>query len=394
MVKQFKTKAAKIIAVMLTLALLTGCSSSDGKDGGETPSQATPAVTDTESTPTDEPENNTTDAPQPTEDASGNKVTDEPATTSEPSEEKANKVISKNDYKSITVEYKTKDLESVIDMTDITKVYFSDDGIKVEGKKEVRVTNVNGRQTATFTAKGKYLISGECSNGQIIVLADNDKDVRLCLNGLRLTCPDSAAIYEKQCDKLLITLVGGTENYLESTSDYIYEDTEKKNPDACIFAKDDLVINGNGSLTIKTAKSEGIHSTDSVKLVSGRITVESGDRGIRGKEFITVKNADITIKSGADAMRTTEENDENLGYIVIEGGNIDIDTSSEGIQATGNIQITGGTISIKAEGKKSNAMKSDKYIYIEDAEVTVNSENSIKAGSGIYTEEGTVTVKG
>ena len=92
-------------------------------------------------------------------------------------------------------------------------------------------------------------------------------------------------------------------------------------------------------------------------------------------------------------MRTTKDDDDNLGYIVIEGGNIDINTAAEGIQATGNIQITGGTINIKAEGKKSNAMKSDKIIYIENASVTVNSENSIKALSGVVIEDGAVTVK-
>ena len=392
MIRSVKAKAGKVLAVILSVTLLTACSGTEGNEGSTTPTQSeTPTVTDTVATATEAPTEKATEAPTPTEEA--DIITDEPDITEDPSKWTGNTVLSKEDYNMIDVEYKTKDLESVIDMTDITKVYFSEDGIKVEGKKEVRVTNVDGRQIATFTAKGKYLISGECSNGQIIVHADNDKDVRLCLNGLKLTCPDSAVIYGKQCDKLLITLVGGTENVLESTKDYIYEDEEKKNPDAVVFTKDDLVINGNGTLTIKAAKCEGIHSTDSIKIVSGKIVVESGDRGIRAKEFIVVKNADISITTDSDAMRTTKDDDDNLGYIVIEGGNIDINTAAEGIQATGNIQITGGTINIKAEGKKSNAMKSDKIIYIENASVTVNSENSIKALSGVVIEDGAVTVK-
>ena len=271
---------------------------------------------------------------------------------------------------------------------------FSEDGIKVEGKKEVRVTNVDGRQIATFTAKGKYLISGECSNGQIIVHADNDKDVRLCLNGLKLTCPDSAVIYGKQCDKLLITLVGGTENVLESTKDYIYEDEEKKNPDAVVFTKDDLVINGNGTLNIKTKSAEGIHSTDSVKIISGNINIESGDRAIRGKEFVIIKEADINIKTESDAIRTTIDDDAQLGYVVIEGGNIKIETDSEGIQATGNVQITGGSLDINADGKKANAIKSDRIVFIENATVKVNSNKDIKAVSGVIADEGTIVVRG
>ena len=169
---------------------------------------------------------------------------------------------------------------------------------------------------------------------------------------------------------------------------------EKKNPDACIFAKDDLVINGNGTLNIKTKSAEGIHSTDSVKIISGNINIESGDRAIRGKEFVIIKEADINIKTESDAIRTTIDDDAQLGYVVIEGGNIKIETDSEGIQATGNVQITGGSLDINADGKKANAIKSDRIVFIENATVKVNSNKDIKAVSGVIADEGTIVVRG
>ena len=392
--KNISNSMARAAAVIISLSLLTACSSKESSNNNTTTSP-TAAVTETENgqktTGTEEA------TPAPTSDAGT--VTSEPEVTT-PAEDPAvtdspeSPILSKSDYTMINVEYKTKDLESTFDMSDITKIFFSDDNVTVSGKKEVRVTDIEGRQTVTITQKGKYLISGTCSNGQIIVNADKDKDVRLILNGLDLTCPDSAAIYERQCDKLLVTTVGGTENTLRGTKDFVYEDVEKKNPDACIFAKDDLVINGNGVLNIKTESAEGIHSTDSVKLISGTINIDSGDRAIRGKEFVIIKAADININSAADAIRTTIDDEDVLGYIVIQGGNIKIETESEGIQATGNVQITGGNIDINADGKKANAIKSDKIVYIENATVIVNSEKDIKAVSGLIIDEGTVKVRG
>ena len=393
MKKNFKSTIVKAAAISMSLAMLTGCGSKENNGGGS--GTATAAVTQTENKVTEE----VTGTAPPTEEAPTQQVTEAPADNTTPAgtekvTEAPTQVITKDQYKMLSVEYKTKDLESTVDMTDITKIVFTEEGVTSVGKKEVRITDVNGRKTVTITDKGKYLVSGTCSNGQIIINADKDKDVRLVLNGLNLTCPDSAVIYGRQCDKLIITTISGTENTLSVPNDIVYDDEEKKNPDACIFVKDDLVFNGTGTLNIKAAKSEGIHSTDSIKLVLGNINVESGDRGIRGKKFIAVKEAKINIKSDADALRTTAEDDPEKGYIVIQGGSISIETTSEGIQATGDIQITGGTLDISASGKKSNAMKSDRAVYIENATVTVSSEDSIKANMGVLAAEGTIKVKG
>jgi len=383
----------KTAAVVLTAALMTGCSSTS--DNNEKNNATPTAVQSTDNNSdsnkvTQEVEikptsaDTATEAPTPTSSDIGDKTeTDNTGTV----------ITSKDDYTRIVVEYKNKDLESTFDTTELTNIVFSDSGITVTGDKEVKVSEVDGRQIAAITSKGKYLVSGTCSNGQIVVNADKESDVRLILNGLTLTCPDSAAIYERNCDKLLITTMAGTENTLENTGDIVYDDVEKKNPDACVFAKDDLVLNGNGVLNVKTVSSEGIHSTDSIKIVCGTVNVASGDRGIRGKEFIAIKDGTVTVNSVGDALRTTIDDDATLGYAVIEGGNLTLKTGSEGIQTTGNIQITGGTIDITAEGDKANAMKSDKVIFIENASVTVNEENSLKAELGLLVDEGTVTVK-
>ena len=130
-------------------------------------------------------------------------------------------------FKTISIDYKNKDLETSYVPGDCTSIVFSDNDIKVVGK-ETEISNVDGKQMVKIIKKGDYLISGSCSNGQIIVEANKEKDVRLILAGINLSCKDSAPIYEKQCDKMVITLADGTENVLSDESEYVYEDTEKK----------------------------------------------------------------------------------------------------------------------------------------------------------------------
>ena len=386
----------KTAAVIMSLTLLTACGNTENNGSKDN----TPAVTNEAGQPTAEvtdtpsvtgSDTQTTDTPAPTD-----TVTSTPSGTDDDTPEildpeEGSRIY--GEYKKIEIDYKTKDLTASYDPTDVTYLEFSNDGIKVSGKKEVATSNINGRQKATIEKKGTYVISGECSNAQIVIESDKEKDVRLVLAGAKLTCPDSAVIYEKQCDKLIITLDEGTENEITATSEFVYDDPEKKNPDACVFAKDDLVINGKGKLKISSNVCEGIHSTDSLKIISGTYDIQTVQRAVRAKKYIAIKDGNITIKSEEDSIRTTKEDDVAFGHIVIEGGNIKIETNSEGLQATGTVQITGGTIDIHDEGKKSNAIKSDKMIYVENAKVTVDSLKALKAEGGMIATKDAIVVR-
>ena len=323
-----KKSAVKVVTFMLCLALLTGCSDTGKTDNNPT-SEPGNTVTVTEepgqATGT-ETGNNGTDKQDPdagkVDDGTGK--TDVENTPTPDSGDSGNKsdttsvdVPASATFKTISIDYKTKDLETSYVPGDCTSIVFSEGNVNVVGK-ETEISNVNGRQVVKIIKKGDYLISGSCSNGQIIVEANKEKDVRLILNGVNLTCADSAPIYEKQCDKMVITLADGSENVLTSTAEYVYDNVEKKQPDAVIFAKDDLVINGNGTLKISTTYSEGIHSTDSVKLISGNIVVNSGDNGVRGKEGVIIKEPNLDITSKGDGIRTTYSDNTSLGYIIIE----------------------------------------------------------------------------
>ena len=411
--------AVKVFTFLLCLTLLTGCAESNSNKGNDGDTQVTATA---EPSKDGDKTNNTDDTNKGSESNSGtdegnagtnntdNNTGDKNNTGNNTDDQAGNsgsvsdvKVPDSATFKTISIDYKTKDLETSYVPGDCTSIVFSDNDIKVVGK-ETEISSVDGKQIVKIIKKGDYLISGSCSNGQIIVEANKEKDVRLILNGLNLTCTDSAPIYEVQCDKMVITLADGSENVLSDTSQYVYDNAEKKQPDAVIFAKDDLVINGSGSLKVDSAYMEGIHSTDSVKLISGNIAVRSADTGIRGKEGVMIKDADIEVTSKGDGIKTTYADNTSLGYIIIEGGNVKLYTAKDAIQATGHIQITGGTIDITTdngvahagsdeESKSAKALKTDNNIYIKGAEVKIDAtEDAINANGNVIVDGGKLSI--
>jgi hypothetical protein len=77
-------------------------------------------------------------------------------------------------------------------------------------------------------------------------------------------------------DKTVITLADGTENVVTDGAVYVFPDAETDEPNAAIFSKDDLTINGNGSLIVNANYNNGIASKDDLKITSGAITANAG----------------------------------------------------------------------------------------------------------------------
>ena len=81
---------------------------------------------------------------------------------------------------------------------------------------------------------------------------------------------------------------------------YMFEDAESDEPNAAIFSKTDLTINGSGSLTVKANYNDGITSKDDLKIVSGDITVDAANDAIKGKDCLGIKEATVTVTAGGD----------------------------------------------------------------------------------------------
>lgn len=227
---------------------------------------------------------------------------------------------------------------------------------------------VNGN-VVTVTNKGTYVVSGTLSDGQIVIAAKNTDKVQLVLNGVDITNKKGAPIYASQCDRLTVTLAGGTTNTLNDGGlNFQYIDIAEKEPNGALFCKDDLTIDGTGGLTVNADFNNGIVSKDDLLIVSGDITVNALNHGLRGNDSVTVLDGTLSINAGNDGIQTNNDKDSSLGWVLIKRGTIMITAGHDGIQADTRIGITGGTLNITTNSRYSQNTTSDSFKGIKAAD--------------------------
>lgn len=293
-----------------------------------------------------------------------------------------------------------------------------DSGGKNSGKDDSRISNitlkgdsislegggatVNGSKI-TITSAGRYNIKGTLNDGQIIVNSQDKKKVKLVLNGANIACSENAPIYIENAKKTVITLAEGTENHIRDGATYSFSDAESSEPDAAIFSRDDLTINGKGSLTVDGNYKNGIQSKDKLKITGGNITVTAVKDGIKSRDSISVKGGNIKVNAGSDGMHSSNDKNPDKGNVSIKGGSLDITSGGDGIQVQNNLRISGGDITISSgieSGQKSigrnypsvKGMKAGADLSITDGTINVNSlddclhsSDSLKIDGGLIT---------
>ncbi len=275
---------------------------------------------------------------------------------------------------------------------------------------------VSDGQDIELTEEGVYVISGTASESTIIVNAADTAKIQLVLDGVSITNTDFPAIYVKSADKVFVTLNG--ENTLSVTGTFTTDgDT---NTDAVIFSKQDLTLNGTGSLTISSAQGNGITGKDDLKVTGGTYTITSAEDALEAHDSIRIADGSFTIESGKDALHAEDDEDDTVGYIWIDGGTFQINAADDGIQATTVLTVNGGTFDISAaEGMEATsvvindgtiqitasddginaASKStacDVYIEINGGDITIDmgsgDTDAIDSNGSLYINGGTLTI--
>lgn len=205
--------------------------------------------------------------------------------------------------------------------------------------------------TVTISKEGCYLISGELEDGQIIVDAGDSDKVQLVLDNASIHCSTGSAILVRNADKVKVTLAADSENELSDGTEY---QTDNDNPDAALFSKDDLVINGSGSLTVQGNYKHGIAGNDDLVITGGRLTVNSLSHALRGKDSVAILDGTFVLTSQKDGIQASNTEDSTKGWVQIDGGNFTIQSSGDGIQAETNLSIYDGSFTITSGGGAVN----------------------------------------
>lgn len=234
--------------------------------------------------------------------------------------------------------------------TDETK---ADESVTNETETASSGVSISGN-IITITKEGTYVLFGALSEGQIVVDADSAK-VQLVLDNADITCASSAAIYVKNADKTFITLAEGSENILMNTAEY--EAIDDNNIDAVIFSKDDLTLNGKGTLTINSEYGHGIVSKDDLKLVGGIYNITAENHALSGKDSVRIAEGTYNLTSGKDGIHSENADDDEKGFVYIASGDFTIESTGDGIDASYVVQIDDGDFDITAGGGSENATK-------------------------------------
>lgn len=207
--------------------------------------------------------------------------------------------------------------------------------------------------TVTITDEGTYILSGTLDDGMIIVNADKSDKIRLVLNNATIHSKTCAPIYILQSDKVFITMAASSTNTLSNGGTFTAID--KNNIDAVIFSKEDVTLNGAGTLVVTSPAGHGIVSKDSLKITSGSYDINCSSHAISGKDDVCITNSDFTITSGKDGIHAENTDDASQGYAYIQSGTFHISAEGDGISVSSCLQIEDGNFDITAGGGSVNA---------------------------------------
>ena len=251
--------------------------------------------------------------------------------------------------------------------------------------QKIELTDDSGK--VNITKEGTYIVTGSTSNGMIIINVGSEEDVHLILRDAKINSETSAAIYVISADEVYITLEG--ENTLSNGGSFVAIDSN--DIDSVIYAKDDLTINGSGSVTISSPAGHGIVCKDDLVMTGGVYTITAQEDGINTNDSALFTAGEYTIDCKDDAIHTD-------GMLEFEGGSYMI-TAAEGLEGT-YVMVNDGDFTISASDDGINAgQKSDAYyptIAINGGYVRITmgqgDTDGIDSNGNLYINGGTVEV--
>lgn len=349
-----------MVTSLLTGALmsgyvLTGCSSAQVEDAGEF----------------------VADAPVDQQDESASTQNDQTYDSFE-------QVAAAFDAQALDLDYSKRDTDSSYDDAISTHIALAGSSATIEGEGAQADAN-----TITISAEGTYVVSGELSNGQLLVEAPEDAKVQIVLDGATLHNDSGPALYVKQADKCFITLADGSVNELSDGTEYVLEE-DSDEPSAALFARADLTLNGSGTLTVDGTYDNGIYTKDDLVITSGTYRVEAVGDALRGRDCVKISDGTFDLVAGGDGIKSNKDTKPTQGFVSIDGGELTIEAEDDGIQGKTYVRIAGGSVDIISA---DDAIHSDLEGVITGGELSIDAgDDAFHAETKLVIDEGNVEI--
>ncbi len=194
----------------------------------------------------------------------------------------------------------------------------------------------------TITAAGEYTLSGALSDGQIVVDAGDEDEVKMLLNNTSIYCSFSAPILVKNAAEVTVKAEKDTYN---TVTDLRTGSADEIEEDAAIYAACDLKLSGSGTLIVETSFDNGVKSKDDLSVKNLTLKVTAVGNALKGNDSVEIKSGNLILVSTASDGVKTENTDvsskgKQRGTVTISGGQIDIYAACDGISAAYNVEIS------------------------------------------------------
>lgn len=264
----------------------------------------------------------------------------------------------------------------------------SNDGLEIDG------TNL------TVTKSGTYLLSGTCANGSVKVKMGTT-GVTLVLQGLSLTCEDTAPMVCGKSTEVTIVAGANTENTLADTENNNEETGNTQAENAVIKCKDgsQVILCGTGSLTIQANAKNGIHSGATTQaegeasLTIRELTLNIGaaNDAVNAEAALNVESGNLSISAGDDALHC--DNTLSIGADNTQGPTIAISDCGEGLEGAA-VNVFSGEVNIVSTDDCINAANPDLSGFDYQLNISGGSITAYTRTGDGFDSNGDITISG
>lgn len=258
-----------------------------------------------------------------------------------------------------------------------TSITVSGDNISIKGNGATSTG-----KTITISEAGSYQLSGSLEEGQIKI--NTDGEVKLILDQFSITNSKDAPIVNEK-GTVQILLKENTENKVadrrsakedtDSGAEKSGSKTDDTNAstdfDAAIYSEGDLLLGGQGSLTVEGGYEDGIHSKTALTMESGTYEITASHHGLNGKKTLTVKDGTYGITTVEDALHSK-------GDVSVENGKMTILAGDDALHADQTLTVKNGTIDIQ----ESNEGLEGITVNVEGGDISIQSSDDGINGAG------------
>lgn len=273
----------------------------------------------------------------------------------------------------------------------------------VVGEAGENVIIDNSQNVITIAQPGYYRFVGTLSCGSIV--AEADGNVRIILDGVRLTGKDGAPIRFYNKGQKVVTFAEEKENIVSAPASVSDSNQNRENPSCAIYSESELTLNGKGTGEINGKKERAIVCRSTLKIKTVELEIRSKTDAVTAMNVV-IKNTSLVIDSTAGSAIIAERYGflTKEGYVVISDSDVRAVSAFDAISATDLVYVTGsGSFLSICSGNGSSSVLydeiysrkgivSDGCVCIEEGGVYIDSlDDSIKCSGETLLSGGFLT---